>query len=327
LAGRYVIEKAQHLAHPKDVAANKRRLKLLIDFFGKDKLITAITGGDVAKLVAWRRGHQIVKGINRKPAGQLIGARTVNDTIEQLRKLVLRAKTWGLRFEKEIVWRDHWLKEPEERKAELRGDQGLRLRRAARDDYEPVLRLAEITGLRQHELLLRWDEVRFDAEMIVKKGKGGRTVTAPITPEVRALLWPLRGHHSEFVFTYVCQRTRDGRVKGERHPITLSGLQTQWKRLNKRAGVTGFRFHDYRHDFGTKMLRQTGNLKLVQELMNHSTVKTTERYAHVLDEDKRAALAARAAARAASEAAPSTFQDAGVPEKVPENRGPRRLMG
>ena len=32
----------------------------------------------------------------------------------------------------------------------------------------------------------------------------------------------------------------------------------------KRAGVSGFRFHDFRHDFASKLLHETGNLKLVQ---------------------------------------------------------------
>jgi integrase len=81
------------------------------------------------------------------------------------------------------------------------------------------------------------------------------------------------------------QRTRDGRVKGERHPLTYSGVKIAWRRLRKRAGVVGFRFHDFRHDLGTKVLRVTGNLKLVQRLLNHASIKTTTRYAHVLDDE------------------------------------------
>ena len=54
IAGRYWTEHAQHLA---EAPTAWGRLQLLIKFFGKDKLITDITGDDVAKLVAWRRGH------------------------------------------------------------------------------------------------------------------------------------------------------------------------------------------------------------------------------------------------------------------------------
>jgi integrase len=51
-----------------------------------------------------------------------------------------------------------------------------------------------------------------------------------------------------------------------------------------------FRFHDIRHDVGRKLLRDTGNLKLVQKALNHADIKTTTRYAHVLDEEVAEAL-------------------------------------
>ena len=57
-----------------------------------------------------------------------------------------------------------------------------------------------------------------------------------------------------------------------------------------KAGVKHSRFHDFRHDFGTKLLRDTGNLKLVQRALNHSDIKITLKYAHVLDEDIAAAV-------------------------------------
>src|SRR5262249_15768972 len=118
-----------------------------------------------------------------------------------------------------------------------------------------------------------------------KHGKGGKLITVPITATIREILWPLRGHHPERVFTYVAQRTRDGRVKGERHPLTYHGVKIAWRRLRKRAAVVGFRLQDFRHDPATKALRETGNLKLVQKMLNHASIKTTVRYAHVLDEE------------------------------------------
>jgi integrase len=100
----------------------------------------------------------------------------------------------------------------------------------------------------------------------------------------------LRGHHPDRVFTYVAACTRDGRVKGRRYPITKNGLDTCWRRIRAVAEIADFRFHDFRHDFATKALRKTGNLKLVQKALNHADLKTTGRYAHVLDEDIRAEL-------------------------------------
>jgi integrase len=284
VADRFWLDKGRYLAG-EGAPNTKRQLARLIEFFGTEKSLVDIVDDDVARLVAWRRGH--------KWRGALISPFTVNDTTEQLKKLFTRAKLLGTQFPREPRWREHRIDEPEERVNELRGDQGERLLAAARDEYAPILRLAEATGLRQRELLLRWSEVDWDNARIVKPGKGARRVTTPITPEVRAILWPLRGDHAEFVFTYVAKRPRAGCVKGERYPITQAGLKVQWRRLRERAGVTGFRFHDYRHDFATKLLRQEGNLKLVSKALNHASVTTTARYAHVVDDDIRVALMRR----------------------------------
>jgi integrase len=275
VADRYWAEVGQHHAGADNT---DRQIGYLIEHFGKDKLITEIRDDDVIKLVAWRRGH-------RTRSGTLISPFTVNDSTEQLKKLFTRAKLWGVPFEREPQWKEHWLKEPDERVRELHDEEAERLQAAMRDDYAPFFEFAHASGLRLRECLLRWPEVDWTARRITKRGKGGRLVTVPITSGIRDLLWPLRGHHAEHVFTYVVRRTRDGRVLGERHPLTYSGVKIAWQRLRKRAGVVGFRFHDFRHDFGSKLLRETGNLKLVQKALNHADLKTTTRYAHVLDDE------------------------------------------
>ena len=164
------------------------------------------------------------------------------------------------------------------------------------------------SGLRLKECFLRWPEVDWATRQIRKPGKGGKLVMTPITSAVREILWSLRGHHPEYVFTYVARRTRDGRIQGQRYPLTYSGLKIAWRRLRKRAGVTGFRFHDFRHDFATKLLRETGNLKLVQRALNHSDLKSTTRYAHVLDDEIAEALESVAKSRKKSR---TTLRDAG----------------
>lgn len=97
--------------------------------------------------------------------------------------------------------------------------------------------------------------------------------------------------HKTAVFTYVCRLPLEGQEKGKRYPITPEGAKSQWRRLKKRAGVEDFRFHDIRHDVATKLLRKTGNLKLVQRALNHRDVKTTVKYAHVMDDEVAIALA------------------------------------
>lgn len=84
------------------------------------------------------------------------------------------------------------------------------------------------------------------------------------------------------------------------YPLTISGTKAAWQRMRTKAGVKDFRFHDYRHDLGTKLLRQTGNLKLVQKALNHRDIKSTLRYAHVLDDEVAEAVEALARARSAT---------------------------
>jgi integrase len=272
VAGRYWA-KAQHHAASRNIW---KRLSLLIEHFGKDKILTDITDDDVRALVAWRRGH-------RKPnhGSALISPATVNLTTMQLKALFA---TLQPRLQ-EPQWRKHWLPVRQEHPRELVGDEGERLEAQMRDDYAPLFAFAQATGMRQSECLLCWPEVDWDARQIRKTGKGERPITVPITPTIREILWPLQGHHPDFVFTYVAVRTHRQWVKGKRYPITLAGLRAHWYRLRKASGVTGFRFHDFRHNLATKALRETGNLKLVQRMLNHADIRHTLRYAHVLDSE------------------------------------------
>lgn len=292
VAGRYWKEVGQHHVGSADTW---RDLERLIEYFGPTALLTEIGTDEVTRLVAWRRGHRVIR--SKKPRAKdapeppVISNATVNrSTTEVLKKLFTRAKMWGVKFDHEPDWKLLWLPEPVERVRELIGDEGERLEASTRADYEPFFAFAKVSGLRLRECLLKWSEVDWAARQIRKLGKGGKLLTVPITSTVREILWPLQGHHAEQVFTYIAQRTKAGRIKGQRYPLTYSGVKIAWRRLRKRAGVEGFRFHDFRHDFGTKLLRETGNLKLVQKAMNHRNIKTTLRYAHVLDEEVAEAL-------------------------------------
>jgi integrase len=287
VADRLWNNSAQYDADPEATATNLARL---IGHFGKAKPLTAIGHNDGKMMVACRRGHRI-KGHKNAP---LISNATVNRSATKvLQRLFTFAKGEGALFENEPKWRELLLPEPVERVRELQDDEAMAFDEAMRDDYGPFFEFVRASGLRQAECVsLRWSEVNFSTRQIVRIGKGGRRVVFPITDTIRELLFPLQGQHPEFVFTYVAVygNKRLGRVRGQRYPLTLTGAKSAWQRMRARAGVKDFRFHDYRHDFGTKLLRETGNLKLVQKALNHRDIKSTLRYAHVLDEDVASAV-------------------------------------
>ena len=275
IAGWYWQEVGQH----HEGADNTwRQINFLLEFFGKDKLITDVTDDDVTKLVAWRRGHKTC-------SGALISPFTVNDTTEQLKKLFTRAKDWNVRFERAPQWKRHWLKEPQERVRELSKTEDALLFNAMRDDYEPFFAYAQASGARLRECLLQWSEVDWDNKLIRRSGRAASWPRCRSRPPST----PFSGHCADIIPSMSSPTgAADSRWTSARRsglPITLQGVKTQWRRLRKRAGVDDFRFHDFRHDFGTKMLRATGNLKLVQRALNHADLKTTTRYAHVLDQE------------------------------------------
>lgn len=295
VADRLWNDKAQYDADPKATETNLARL---IEYFGKAKLLTDIDHKAAKELVAWRRGHRVSRRgkltKEQRAALPLISNATVNrSTVAVMQRLFTFARAEGALFDNEPKWDELLLPEPLERVRELKLEEATAFDAAIRDDYGPFFDFVRASGMRLKECVtLRWTEVNFGARQIVRIGKGGRRVVFPITDTVREILFPLQGQHPEFVFTYVAVygNKRLGRVRSQRYPLSYNGAKSAWQTMRAKSGVTDFRFHDFRHDFGTKLLRETGNLKLVQKAMNHLDIKSTLRYAHVLDEDVAAAV-------------------------------------
>lgn len=74
--------------------------------------------------------------------------------------------------------------------------------------------------------------------------------------------------------------------KLRRHHVLESGLQKAVKVAVQRAGITKrVTCHTFRHSFATHLLENGVNIRVVQELMGHADVKTTEIYTHVMEKD------------------------------------------
>ncbi|MFQ5583948.1 MAG: integron integrase [Calditrichia bacterium] len=77
---------------------------------------------------------------------------------------------------------------------------------------------------------------------------------------------------------------RSGKLR--RHHVLESGLQKAVKIAVQRAGITKrVSCHTFRHSFATHLLENGVNIRVVQELMGHADVKTTEIYTHVMEKD------------------------------------------
>lgn len=181
-------------------------------------------------------------------------------------------------------------KEPE-RVRELSLDEQDALFTALPVEYRPFVSFALLTGARISAISnLRWNAVDMERREITFTLKGGKTMLFPMNAEIAALLSSLPKSNiianRGYVFTRICGHT------AERIPITSNGgvFGTAWRKALLDAGIEDYHFHDNRHTFATRMLRQTQNLKLVSRLLGHSKIESTMRYAHVLIDDMRAAM-------------------------------------
>ena len=74
---------------------------------------------------------------------------------------------------------------------------------------------------------------------------------------------------------------------------TYTDPRTYQKRVQavcKRCELQGVNVHALQHTFATRLMEQNVPIQTIQNLLGHSSITTTERYSHVLDDEKRKAI-------------------------------------
>lgn len=279
LLGRYWLEYARHLkAGP---SAVKYHCRHILDHFGKTMLLSEIDDASVSRLVARLRGRMTDSSINR--------------VLSTLRKIINKSRDeWGYQAP-DVRIRRHMLPEPEARTRWLTQAEAQRLIDCAAEHLKNPIRCALLTGLRLSNILhLRWDQIDFDEGQIDLRIKsrtpGGRLLVLPISPPLRELLLSCEGDHAEFVFV-----RRFKRDDLETRPI--ESFRRSFGTACRKAGISDFTFHDLRHTAATWMVQNGVALDLVQEVLGHTDIATTKRYAHRSLHEKHGALARLAAAQ------------------------------
>lgn len=154
-----------------------------------------------------------------------------------------------------------------------------------------LFQLIYATGMRVSELVsLPVASVQGRPEMLLVKGKGGKERLVPLSPPAQSALthWlSIRDKNqvlaeksgkppSRFLFP---TRGKLGHLSRERFYLLV-------KDVSRAAGIEakGVTPHVMRHAFATHLLAGGADLRVIQALLGHADISTTEIYTHVLDE-------------------------------------------
>lgn len=234
---------------------------------------------------------------------------TVNRDMDRLKAALSQAVVWGLladnplrgmkRIKRGIEARVRYLTPAEEQAlraaldareaaARDRRDSGNEWRRERgeellepitgySDHLLPMVILALNTGMRKGEITqLDWKDINLAKKLLTVRAsyaKSGEVRHLPLNSEALALLK-----------AYGRQHGKEGRL------FEVTSVATSWASLLAAADISNFRFHDLRHTFASNLVMAGVDLNTVRELMGHSDVKMTLRYAHLAPEHKASAV-------------------------------------
>jgi len=257
---------------------DRRCVRHLRDHFGGRNLET-LGARDIRAFITRRRD------VGVKPA-------TINRELAVLSAAINYAvQEWEWEVPNPVIGRKP--KQPEGRVRWISQSEAEALIRAAeRESKAPHLadfiRLALHTGCRRGELLgLEWSRVDLKQELIYLEGvhtKSGKRRSIPINQTARAALINrarFRAEHCPATPWVFCNR-QGRRIRSVRRSFCTACA---------RVGISDFRIHDLRHTCAAWLVSSGVPLPEVRDLLGHSTVTMTEKYAHLAPDNVRAAVA------------------------------------
>jgi integrase len=209
---------------------------------------------------------------------------TVNRELSTLRHMLNKAVEWGMLETSPFAKGSRLiLKENNHRLRFLNDSEIKELLKSCEDlkthasHLRPIVEVALLTGMRRGELLgLKWEQIR-NGFIYLTETKSGKARQIPINDRLAEVFKEVR-HGNQLKSTYVFCGSDGKRFIEVKRSFTSAC---------RKAGIEAFRFHDLRHTFASQLVMRGASLKAVQELLGHSDLKMTMRYAHLSHEHLR----------------------------------------
>jgi len=195
---------------------------------------------------------------------------TTNRELALLKKMLNLAIDWNLATQNPVLKVRLFPEKDNLKERVLAEEEEARLLGQCATYLRPIVVAALNTGMRKAEILnLKWHEVDLKQKtVLVTKTKSGRNRLIPVNDALLEVLKALKAESkSEHVFT-----GSDGK-----HLMTI---RRAFGNACRRGGISGLRFHDLRHTFGTRLIRKGVDIVTVQHLLGHYSVTVTQRYTH-----------------------------------------------
>lgn len=147
---------------------------------------------------------------------------------------------------------------------------------------EPIITCALQTGMRKGEIFnLRWSSIDFEYGFIeLLETKSGKSRKIPISERLRSILFNNLQANTGNEYVFINPETGK--------PYT--DIKHSFHTVLKRANIKNFRFHDLRHTVATRLATNNIDLIVVKEILGHSKIETTMRYAHAIPKRKLEAI-------------------------------------
>jgi len=145
--------------------------------------------------------------------------------------------------------------------------------------FKDIVLTAILTGLRRGNILcLHADQIDFANQCITIPASQSKNKQALTIPLPDALVPVFKARIAASRNGYVFENRNTGK------PYTC--IKKPFRAALEAAGIKDFRFHDLRHTFATLALLGSRDLRTVQELLGHQSIRMTQKYTHVMSQQK-----------------------------------------